>query len=442
MLYCLNYWVNDLEKDLLFISHASHEDDYPAGWLASKLKSLGYRVFVDLQDLKAGDTFYTIIQPKIQQEAIKFITVNTKHYLHKAGIPTTGVRKEINTATTVDDGTFIIPIRFDQVDWKFFPSDYVGRNGVDFYNRWGPGFQELIDNLLAWKIPRESSDRNPLQLWHETLKVRNTKVDGEEKILTNWFPINLPDQIYFHLPSIVGDPALGRIPATTIKEGKGIITFAPKHVVSEIVPLTHSFQFATIDFANLSEVKISDNVSIVRPVDKLKSLLNKSFKSHCRWKQLKLYKQSGEKEVYYFSHDHSGKRRSVSLRRHNRGRVYLVGNRAGRNWHFAVSAKSELFPLPHFRLWYHVIFTDKHEKLLSIKEQHKCRRGFGTLLNNKKTLELLLGAMQALSASNESDRLEFRAGEDVCWSIGNSPISFNSMVTYVEPDTALSDDLY
>jgi hypothetical protein len=39
-------------KNLIFISHAQPEDDYLAVWLASKLRQLGYNVWVDKDNLK------------------------------------------------------------------------------------------------------------------------------------------------------------------------------------------------------------------------------------------------------------------------------------------------------------------------------------------------------------------------------------------------------
>lgn len=64
------------ENTTIFISHATHEDDYFAIWLCVRLRALGYDAWVDQEELKVGDSFATIIQPIIQKKSIRFIAIN------------------------------------------------------------------------------------------------------------------------------------------------------------------------------------------------------------------------------------------------------------------------------------------------------------------------------------------------------------------------------
>lgn len=422
-----------MDRETVFISHSTHNDDYPAGWLAAKLQQLGYKIFIDLDDLRAGDTFFTIIQPVIQNETFKFITVNTENYIHKAADPNSGVRKEINAAATIKkDPNFIIPIRFDKVDFNSFPMDYLGRKSIDFNNRWGEGLQELIKELEKFGTPRTYIDTNPLQLWHKAIQVSNKLIKTPEIIYSNWFPIELPEYIYIHKPSSLDKTSLGLIPATTIREANYIICFASTETVSNCLNLIDSKKYLTTDFASSNELLFDQNFTLINPADKLKNLLNKTFKAHCKWKGLKIYFQSGEKEVYYFQFK-DGKPISISLKKYGKTRIQLVGNKADRNWHFAINAKTEFNPFPHYRLFYHIIFTDEKFNPYDVTQQHISRRGFSSLLYNKKTFELILASMLALSPDIYSDKLLIKIDVDKYLKVDNKPISFSSNTSYVEP---------
>lgn len=432
-------------KETIFISHATHQDDYPAGWLASKLSFLGYKVFIDLEDLRAGDTFYTVIQPLIQNEASKFISINTINYIEKALDPNSGVRKEINAASTItDDNNFIIPIRFDSVGFSKFPMDYVSRKSVDFNNRWGEGLNELLLELEKLGVPKNDDPQNPLQLWNKAIKIRNQANNNPEKIHSNWFEINLPEFIYIHKPESLDKALLKSIPSTCILEANYIICFASTESVAAVVPLINSFKIKTTDFLENEELQIDDSFKLIKPYDKLKQILNKSFKNHCFRKGLKSYKQASEKEVFYFrftKDEH--KPVTVSLKKYQKTRTQLNGNKRGKNWHFAISAKSELKPFPHFRLYYHIVFTDESLNAISnVSEQHALRRSFSQHLYNKKTFELILASMLFLSNNLNNDYFEIQIDHNRYMNVANFPLSFNSNKSYIEPKAKIQDDLF
>jgi hypothetical protein len=129
-----------MKKKLIFISHSTHQDDYPAAWLAAKLKQLGYDVWIDLEDLSAGDSFNTVIKPIIQGDSKIFIAVTTKSYSEKSNNQNSGVSRELNCAATINTNelghNFIIPVRFDEIDFNMFPYHYLGWDTIDFSNNW------------------------------------------------------------------------------------------------------------------------------------------------------------------------------------------------------------------------------------------------------------------------------------------------------------------
>jgi hypothetical protein len=432
-----------MTKEILFISHATHEDDYPAGWLASKLEQLGYKVFIDLDDLRVGDTFYTVIQPVIQKETFKFITINTANYIKKAGDPNSGVRKEINTAATVTtDKKFIVPVRFDNINFGDFPMDYVMRNSIDFYNRWGEALNELIKELEELGTPKNNTNKNPLALWHKAIRNKNKVIEQPETLYSNWFEIHLPEFIYIHKPDNVERKLFGQIPATTILEANQIISFASKETVESFIPLLSSKRFKTEDFLTSEQILVDEKFILIKPYDKLKQLLNKSFKSHCFKRGLKAYEQASEKEVLYFRFTKdTNKPVSISLKKYRKTRTQVNGNKWGKNWHFAISARTELQPFPHYRVFYHVIFTDNELKpITDTDEQHSLRRKFSGILYNKKVFEMLLASMLYLSFNREGEFVEVQIGINEYMRFSNLPLSFHLNKSYVEPKSPIQND--
>lgn len=60
-----------MSKKLLFISHAAPEDNDLSGWLASKLRLLGYEVWMDVKNLRADSSFWNEIELKMRDESIR-----------------------------------------------------------------------------------------------------------------------------------------------------------------------------------------------------------------------------------------------------------------------------------------------------------------------------------------------------------------------------------
>src|SRR5690606_35676541 len=205
-----------IEKDTIFISHATHEDDYQASWLAAKLRYLGYKVWVDVDDLSAGDSFNTIIKPIIRDHAKIFIALTTKNYTEKADNQNTGVARELNCATKVDTKNlrhnFIIPAKFDSIDYNNFPYTYTGWQSVNFEGNWQTGLIDLVKELEKIDFPKSDNTENPISIWFNAIRVQNKSFEKEEKYYSNWFPFQLPGKIYIHEPRNFSKKELPLIP--------------------------------------------------------------------------------------------------------------------------------------------------------------------------------------------------------------------------------------
>lgn len=64
-----------MDRDTIFISHATPDDNDFVRWLGTRLTGHGYRVWADLFDLKGGTPFWTTIEDAIRTRAIKVLFV-------------------------------------------------------------------------------------------------------------------------------------------------------------------------------------------------------------------------------------------------------------------------------------------------------------------------------------------------------------------------------
>ena len=64
-----------MNKDTIFISHATPEDNDFTIWLASRLELLGYEVWLDKNALLGGEKLWETIDNTIRNKSIKFLLV-------------------------------------------------------------------------------------------------------------------------------------------------------------------------------------------------------------------------------------------------------------------------------------------------------------------------------------------------------------------------------
>ena len=113
-------------RDTILITHANPEDNCFARWLAGRLTTAGYKVWVDVRALRGGDDFWDKIEHVLRHEAIKQIVVVSEH------IGKQGVKKELALGDVMrrklGDAEFMIPIRIADVDFGDFPTEILRQN--------------------------------------------------------------------------------------------------------------------------------------------------------------------------------------------------------------------------------------------------------------------------------------------------------------------------
>lgn len=426
-------------RDTVFISHANPQDNYFSAWLATKLNALGYQAWVDVDDFKAGDAFFTVVQPLIRDRSIRFIAVNSESYIHKAGDQNTGVSRELNTAITVKGiDNFIIPIRIDSVDFNEFPIHYSSWNTIDFNKNWQNGLIQLVDQLERMNIPKAGKGDNLIDRWFKTIKSENRVIDRPEKYYSNWFHFKFPEFIFVHTPNSLDGADLKTLHYPFVLEANRIITFSDRTTVAEFIPLNSTKQFEVTEFLGVESIEVDSSFTLIEPQKKIVKLLNQCFRFHLMKKKLSYWKK---RKLNYFMKNEV-RNSNISLKkRYGKGSRGLVGENTVTlngfsqkiNWHYAIIPRAELNPFPHYRINYTLVFTDQNGRGLNDKHTRTLRRSIPSDWFNRKWFELMLAAMLALSESRESDKLLIEIGDSKFLEVDNLPIGETIKKGYKEP---------
>lgn len=424
-------------RDTIFISHANPENNYFAAWLASKLRLLGYKVWVDVSDIKPGQYFSRDFEKVIKEETIRFVSVVSNDYIIKSKRDDTGVMNEILCARTVKgiDG-FIIPIHYDSSDFAEFSVGIIGRQAVPFNQNWADGLHELVKYFEEVNIPRQQHQNNVIQFWHEAQKIKSEPIDKEEKYLTNWFPTYLPEHIYIHQPEVLLERDFALMPFTYIREADRLISFTSEETFKGYTKIISSYSIPVSQLYDNDTLRIDDKFELKEPNKKLVKLLNKIFRSHLIRSGMRKYEQANRKEVFHFSYSPDNKRQ-VSLKQIGKTRRAIIGVTSDFTWYFAISHSASTFPYPNFKIFYTLIFTDNHGKHLKADDQQELRRSLPSDWFNRKWLETLLAMMLKISNFEKDNRIKIQIDTNKFLSVDILPIEINSEIGYNEPTNEL-----
>jgi len=215
-------------KDLIFISHAQPEDNYFCSWLASKIRLMGYNVWLELDNLDGGSSFNAKIENVIKEQTVLSLIVISNAYIEKCKIPYSGVNNEANLISQLSRGQedFILPLQINDFPPLNFPMIFTGINTVnDFIQNWAWGLEKVIKFLEKKNIPKAAIPDDILENWYLSFKHKANKLDKEERYYSNWFPVQLPEKIYIHKPNVIEWKTVNKIPFPFIRKKDRIIGF-------------------------------------------------------------------------------------------------------------------------------------------------------------------------------------------------------------------------
>lgn len=417
------------KESLIFISHSNPDDNYFASWLAAKLRKAGYEVWVDVDDLKGGESFWPEIESKIRHCSIKFLACVTESYINKASTPKTGVRKEIVCAQTVEVENFIIPLRVDGSSWSKLPIDILELNGIDFFNNWASGLKELLDLLNEEDIPKQNTDQDLIQFWYDSLNISTSTQQKQESYFTNWFKIEPPEKVFIHKVEKKGVNKLSQFPFSYYQDKDLLISFFDKKVIQNELNVRQTYEYLFQDFINQDVINLTKYTELYNPRWKIISLLNKLFPEYLKGKNLFPYEFSN-KTGFFFKKGMG----STSLKHLDKTRKSLVGKKDKYSWHYGVSVYAALHPFPHYKISHHVVFKNGDGKLVNKNLQHSLRRSACSTWFNRDWLELLLAWFTEVAQGEK--HIKVYVDLDKVLQIHSTPHLLISDIGYDEPVTS------
>lgn len=216
-------------RDHLFISYA-WEDMQFAKWLALRLTSEGYKVWIDQYKLLGGESW-----PEDIDVAIKTRTFRVLGLLSRFSINKPNPRKERTLALTLakqpDRKGFLIPLNVDglppsELDW--LTSDITF---IPFSESWAKGFMQLCKLLEREGCPRGREDGRAIA--SRVAMTSDIVIPGEDLITANFTAFK---QIPAHVTEYRASPAISDTNRTDLLRDWAFYETTPYRVLAFHTP--------------------------------------------------------------------------------------------------------------------------------------------------------------------------------------------------------------
>lgn len=427
-------------RNVVFLNHATPEENQFTGWLAAKLTLAGYEVWCDFHRLRGGQDFWNVIEDTIRHKTARFVAITSKISQTK-----TGVQNELALALTIEREIpdFVIPVRIDDLDFNQLKITVLTKNVIDFYGNWQKGLSDLLTTLSDARVPKTSgtniSKVLPWIVPKEQIKI--TVRQQKEILETNWLSIESNPE------TISWAQLAGRIESVALtKENKRLPWFqhqdklcgfasssdlranfgnTPPTVLGGQVLISQLFEAKSVNFGKIATDDVKRIlVNLIRQSWDLKmeslGLLPFSMANNMPVRFIPQDLVPGNKVIFA---DVSGKTRKKNLvGRSDKRKVY---------WHFGISVHPFIGKPWRVELRSHVIFTaDGKTPLFSPERMHKLRRGFCRNWWNDDFRSLLRAFLSF--ASSGAPTIELPASE-------KAKIVLSSRTLTVESNVGLSD---
>jgi hypothetical protein len=431
--------MRNITPQTIFISHSSPEDNYFTAWLSSKLKLLGYEVWVEMDELKSGDAFWPKIENAIRNRSCKFISIVSQSYLQKITSPTSGVFKELSCADRITDiNGFKTPIKIDQVSEDLFPVQLMGLHSINFFENWQQGLEELVESFEKEKISRNDRQyADPLNFWLDSLRLGSIVTNDQERIYTNWFSFKLPEKIYIHHPVVASKLDLADIPFSYLEYSDRHISFFPSTDYPAHIVCRSTYEFDIASVISEQVVLVDDFVAFSEPRKKVVQLINKIVEDYFLNIGMIKFEQSGG-NVYYFSSNTENRKR-ISLKSIGKTNVAVTGKNQGRRWSFGISSYAILYPEPYLKINSHLRFKAEDGSVFGHEEHHTIRRKFAFDWYNKDWMDTLIGIMFKIAANDEK-LIKIPIGTQQELIVNAIPLFLDSDFGYQEPANIEKDE--
>jgi hypothetical protein len=450
------------ERDVIFISHATPDDNEFVRWLGTRLTGYGYKVWADIFDLAGGTPFWVSIEDAIRKKAVKVVAVVSRASCDPGR---SGVRNEISVADAVKkslkDDEFIIPVRIDDVPFADLPIQIHQLNAIDFSKGWGAKLSDLIDTLARAGVPRVVTDLTAeFDRWRAASVRSDVIVErGEEPLLTSILPIlRLPEEISFYEyqgENRKFEEAVKGLPHPIAWHNRLLVSFAAAHEIQEHLPAEFTVVLrANAPFSAFLDGMLTDPIGPHRrdANNWAVRMLRESFEKHLADRGLLRYEASAG-SVMFFPRGLLPENRVTYTNAKGRGTYkQVVGHSKVLNahWHLGMRAVIRLDDAPSVRLRPFVVFTrDGIKPLEDGDEMTKLRRRFCKSWFNHVWRPLFQAFYEFFGDRADTVRIEF--GDRRSWAVAGEglkligemhmPFDLDVIDTDAEPQEPDEDDI-
>jgi hypothetical protein len=450
------------ERDVIFISHATPDDNEFVRWLGTRLTGYGYKVWADIFDLAGGTPFWISIEDAIRKRALKVIFVVSKASCH---LDRSGVRNEISVADAVkkslNDPAFVIPVRIDDVPFGELPIQLHQLNAIDFTGGWGGKLVDLVDTLTKAGVPRVVTDLTAeFDRWRQASVRSDVVVErGEELLLTNILPImRLPEEISFYEyegENRKFEAAVKTIPHPIAWHNRLLVSFAATHELQEHLPTAFTVtRSADAPLAAFLEGTLIDPIGPHRRDARNAAvrMLREAFENHLADRGLLRHEVSAGTVMFFPKGLLSDDRVIYTNAKGRQTYKQVVGFSKVLNahWHLGVRAVVRLDDTPSVRLRPFVVFTrDGREPLKDADEMTRLRRRFCKSWFNHVWRPLFQAFYEFFGDRADSVRIDL--GKHRSWAVAGEglkliggmrmPLDLGVLDTDAEPDEPDEDDI-
>lgn len=419
-------------KKLIFISHAQPEDNYLAVWLASKLRQLGYVVWVDKDNLHKGDAFWNEIELKMKNESFRFIPLVSQQYIDKAQDKNSGVFLEITLAKSISKkiDNYTIPIKVDECRYDDFPISILPLDSIDFSVNWGKGLKILVEELELQSIEKVEVEPNVLQQWHKYLDIHGELLSEPDFYGSNWLVTTLPKTLTVYRFSGDAKKAQKEIPFAQKRDKDYIIGFFDDSGLNLRTEFREDIEVEDFLFDETYTLNTGDSIIGTRQhfVQLMNSAINEFFYQH---ENIKCWKKRSKERIYY----------TKKPPRDSGGYPFKIGNRKGWRtlkgkkgeifWNYSLSFKFQLNPFPHYVVNPHILISD--DKGFK-DDDRKHRRSIPKEWFNRHWYDRIFAFMNYVNEGRDEQFLNINSGREE-FQIDIRTALFKSDKGYDEPQT-------
>jgi hypothetical protein len=414
------------ERNALFLSHASPEDNAFTIWLGAKLAAFGYEVWADVLRLSGGEDWQRKLESAIRDRAFKVLLAANANAVNKQG-----VRNELQIASDVakkiDDKAFVIPLRLGAFDAPFVIAQ---AQYINFETSWAAGLQELLQTLNdVYKVPCGGSPN--LGLWTNLQLLHGKPVTPRsESLISNWLEVRrLPATLRFLPPGAarMHRAALGVYPR--VEYGESLLSVQSAGARDQL-------SIATEEFLQNGWPRLGIGLDEGRRL--FTALANQALGQLFELKSLASFPMANRQLSWWLPKGVQDSR--VSFRWAGiAGSRQLQGFSARRKvyWHFGVSTAFRSRPFPHVRIKSRLLFSeDGRTPIEKPKRTQRLRKSFAKGWRNARWRDMMLAFLYWIGDGTSVLNVPMADDEDLVLSL--PPLAFTSPISIT--DASVGDE--